>query len=245
MTSSTPTSKSKSEQQTPAVAAPVGLKPEKLWWRRWMEPILVVTIVAALLTALVTGGAVAFQSLKGDIHASEARVSARIDRLAVRIGTVEASLREDIRAVEANLHEEIKTVETSLREDIRAVETSLHEEIKTVEANLREDIRAVEASLHEEIKTVEASLHEDIQASEARQNRRIVELKEEIQASEARQNQQIVELKEEIQASEARQNQRIDELRQDNAELKADLRVMDNKLDRVLEALLAASPEMG
>ena len=199
MTSGTPTSKS--EQQTPAVAAPVGLKPEKPWWRRWMEPILVVTIVAALLTALVTGGAVAFQSLKGDIHASEARVSARIDRLAVRIGTVEASLREDI--------------------------------------------RAVEASLREEIKTVEASLHEDIRASEARQNRRIVELKEEIQASEARQNQQIVELKEEIQASEARQNQRIDELRQDNAELKADLRVMDNKLDRVLEALLAASPEMG
>lgn len=159
MTSGTPTSKS--EQQTPAVAAPVGPKPEKPWWRRWMEPILAVTIIAALLTALVTGGVVAFQSLKGDIHASEARVSARIDRLAVRIGTVETSLRE------------------------------------------------------------------------------------EIQASEARQNQRILELKEEIQASEARQNQRIDELRQDNAELKADLRVMDNKLDRVLEALPAVSPEMG
>ena len=169
MTSGTPTSKS--EQQTPAVAAPVGPKPEKPWWRRWMEPILAVTIIAALLTALVTGGVVAFQSLKGDIHASEARVSARIDRLAVRIGTVEASLHEDIRAVEANLHEDI-------------------------------------------------------------------------QAGEARQNQRIVELKEEIQASEARQNQRIDELRQDNAELKADLGVMDNKLDRVLEALPAISPEM-
>lgn len=199
MTSGTPTSKS--EQQTPAVAAPVGPKPEKPWWRRWMEPILAVTIIAALLTALVTGGVVAFQSLKGDIHASEARVSARIDRLAVRIGTVEASLREDIRAVEANLREEVKTVE--------------------------------------------ASLHEDIQAGEARQNQRILELKEDIQASEARQNQRIVELKEDIQASEARQNQRIDELRQDNAELKADLRVMDNKLDRVLEALPAVSPEMG
>lgn len=199
MTSGTPTSKS--EQQTPAVAAPVGPKPEKPWWRRWMEPILAVTIIAALLTALVTGGVVAFQSLKGDIHASEARVSARIDRLAVRIGTVEASLREDIRAVETNLREEVKTVE--------------------------------------------ASLHEDIQAGEARQNQRILELKEDIQASEARQNQRIVELKEDIQASEARQNQRIDELRQDNAELKADLRVMDNKLDRVLEALPAVSPEMG
>lgn len=159
MTSGTPTSKS--EQQTPAVAAPVGPKPEKPWWRRWMEPILAVTIIAALLTALVTGGVVAFQSLKGDIHASEARVSARIDRLAVRIGTVEASLHEDI------------------------------------------------------------------------------------QAGEARQNQRILELKEDIQASEARQNQRIDELRQDNAELKADLGAMDNKLDRVLEALPAVSPEMG
>ena len=213
MTSGTPTSKS--EQQTPAVAAPVGPKPEKPWWRRWMEPILAVTIIAALLTALVTGGAVAFQSLKGDIHSSEVRVSARIDRLAVRIGTVETSLREEIRTVEASLHEEIRTVETGLREEIRTVEASLHEEIRAVEANLREEIR-----------TVEASLREDIRAGEARQNQRIVELKEEIQASEAR------------------QNQRIDELRQDNAELKADLKVMDSKLDRVLETLPAASPGM-
>ena len=71
-----------------------------------------------------------------------------------------------------------------------------------------------------------------------------MELKEEIRASEARQSEQIVELKEEIQASEARQNKRIDELRQDNAELraefKADMRAMDNKLDRVLEALPAS-----
>ena len=59
MTSGTPTSKS--EQQTTAVAAPVAPKPETPWWRRWMEPILAVTIIAALLTALVTGGAVAFQ----------------------------------------------------------------------------------------------------------------------------------------------------------------------------------------
>ena len=157
MTSSTPTSKP--QQQTPATAAPVEPKPQKPWWRPWLEPILVVTIVIALFTTLVSGGVVMFQSLKGDIVASETRVSERIDRLAVRIGTVEASLHEEIRA------------------------------------------------------------------------------------SEARQNQRIVELKEEIQASEARQNQRIDELRQDNAELraefKADMRAMDNKLDRVLEALPA------
>lgn len=42
----------------------------------WLEPILMVTIIAALVTALVTGGSTAFQSLKGDIHASGARISA-------------------------------------------------------------------------------------------------------------------------------------------------------------------------
>ena len=144
MTSSTPTSKS--EQQTTARALPGGKTP---WWRRWLEPILVVTIIAALLTALVTGGSMAFQSLKGDIHASETRISARIDRLAVRV------------------------------------------------------------------RTSEASLHEEIQASEARQNKRIDEVKAEIRDVKT-------------------------ELKQDNAELKADVKAMDNKLDRVLEALVAA-----
>ena len=201
MTSSTPTSKP--QQQTPATAAPVEPKPQKPWWRPWLEPILVVTIVIALFTTLVSGGVVMFQSLKGDIVASETRVSeridrvgARIDRLAVSIGTVEASLREEIRASEARQNQQI------------------------------------------------VELKEEIRASEARQSEQIVELKEEIRASEARQSEQIVELKEEIQASEARQNKRIDELRQDNAELraefKADMRAMDNKLDRVLEALPAS-----
>ena len=159
MTSSTPTSKP--EQQTPAVAAPVEPKPQKPWWRRWVEPILAVTIIAALLTDLVTGGSVAFQSLKGDIHASEARVSARIDRLVVRIGTVEAGL------------------------------------------------------------------HEEIQASEARRNQRIDEVKAEIKDVRA----EIRDVK--------------TELKQDNGERKADMRAMDNKLDRVLEALPAASPVVG
>ena len=124
-----------------------------------MEPILVVTIIAALVTALVTGGSMAFQSLKGDIHASEARISARIDRLAVRV-------------------------------------------------------RTSEASLHEEIQASETRLHEEIQASEARQNKRIDEVKAEIRDVKT-------------------------ELKQDNAELKADVKAMDNKLDRVLEALVA------
>ena len=155
MTSSTPGSKS--EQQTTAGGLPGGKTP---WWRRWLEPILVVTIIAALVTALVTGGSMAFQSLKGDIHASEARISARIDRLAVRV-------------------------------------------------------RTGEASLHEEIQASEARLHEEIQVSEARQNKRIDEVKAEIRDVKT-------------------------ELKEDNAELKADVKAMDNKLDRVLEALVAA-----
>lgn len=61
-------------------------------------------------------------------------------------------------------------------------------------------------------------------------------LKEEIKASEAR-------LKEEIKASEARLNKRIDELKADMnqqiSELRADNRALGEKMDRVLDALLA------
>lgn len=61
-------------------------------------------------------------------------------------------------------------------------------------------------------------------------------LKEEVKASEAG-------LKEEIKASEARLNKRIDELRADMnqqiAELRADNRALGEKMDRLLDALLA------
>lgn len=69
----------------------------------------------------------------------------------------------------------------------------------------------------------------ETKASEAR-------LKEEIKASEAR-------LKEEFKASEARLNKRIDELKADMnqqiSELRADNRALGEKMDRVLDALLA------
>ena len=111
---------SKPGQQTPAKAG--SLPGRKMpWWRRWVEPILAVTIIAALLTALVTGGSVTFQSLKGDIHASEARISARIDRLAVRIGTVEAILHEEIQAGEARQSQRIDEV----KEEVKGVKTEL------------------------------------------------------------------------------------------------------------------------
>ena len=81
------------------------------------------------------------------------------------------------------------------------------------------------------------SVKDDVRAAETRISERMDRIGESIQASEAK-------LHGEIQASEARQNKRIDELKadlkQDNVELKADLKAMDNKLDRVLEALPAA-----
>ena len=77
------------------------------------------------------------------------------------------------------------------------------------------------------IGTVEAGLHEEIQASEARQNQRIDEVKAEIKDVGA----EIRDVK--------------TERKQDNGERKADMRAMDNKLDRVLEALPAANPAVG
>ena len=54
------------------------------WWRRWLEPMVVVTIIIALLTALATSGVAVFQSVKGDIRAAETRVSERVDRVTAR-----------------------------------------------------------------------------------------------------------------------------------------------------------------
>ena len=55
----------------------------------------------------------------------------------------------------------------------------------------------------------------------------------ETKASEAR-------LQAEIKASEARQAKRTDELREDMKELRADNRALGEKMDRLLETLLAA-----
>ena len=74
----------------------------------------------------------------------------------------------------------------------------------------------------------------ETKASEARLNQRIDEVKEEFQASEAR-------VRDELKASEARQAQRTDELRADMnrqmADLRADNRVLGEKMDRLLELL--------
>ena len=110
------------------------------------------------------------------------------------------------------------------------------------------ETKASESRLNQRIDEVK----EEFQASESRLNQRIDEVKEEFQAGEARVNQRIDEVKEEFQAgearvrdelkaSEARQAQRTDELRADMnrqmADLRADNRVLGEKMDRLLELL--------
>jgi len=73
------------------------------WWRQWGEPAIASPIITALVIALVSIGVVGFQSLKGDIRDTEAR------------------LREEIRASEARLTEEI----SKRRENIRALSDEL------------------------------------------------------------------------------------------------------------------------
>ena len=75
------------------------------------------------------------------------------------------------------------------------------------------------------------------------QGKRIDELRADLKASEARQQQEVKELRadmkeirSDLKASEARQQQGMMELR---AELKADNRVLAEKMDRLIEALLA------
>ncbi|MYF36509.1 MAG: hypothetical protein F4226_06920 [Synechococcus sp. SB0678_bin_12] len=67
---------SKSQDQPPAKAAPSPAG--KPWWRRWSEPVVVATVVASLTAALIAAfvmvAAAGFQSVKGDVRDSEARV---------------------------------------------------------------------------------------------------------------------------------------------------------------------------
>ena len=65
------------------------------WWRRWLEPVVAVAIVTALVMALVMLGVVGFQPLKGDIAASEARQTEAIVASEVR-------QREDLKELKAD-----------------------------------------------------------------------------------------------------------------------------------------------
>ena len=84
------------------------------WWRRWSEPIVVVTVIVSLVAALAAGAVAEFSSVKADVHASEARI------------------HEDIRTSEARLHEEIQASEARVNKRIDEVAI----EIRTVNDKL-------------------------------------------------------------------------------------------------------------
>ena len=110
MTSSPPISKS--EEREP-------------WWRRWLEPVVVVTIISALLVALVTVGMMAFQSLKGDLR------------------DVDANLRQTITATDIRLREAIAASETRLRDEM----TEFKAEVRAGMKDLKADNRALNEKL--------------------------------------------------------------------------------------------------
>ncbi|MCY4173052.1 MAG: hypothetical protein OXF25_03105 [Cyanobacteria bacterium MAG CAR3_bin_5] len=89
MVSSTTT---KAEAQAPPTANPPMRNP----WRQWREYAIASPIVTALVIALVSIGVVGFQSLKGDIRNTEARLREEIQ-------ASEARQRGDIRALSDKL----------------------------------------------------------------------------------------------------------------------------------------------
>ena len=59
------------ENRPPEQDVPAAVEP---WWRPWLGPAVAATIISALVIALVTVGVAGFNSLKGDIRASETRL---------------------------------------------------------------------------------------------------------------------------------------------------------------------------
>ena len=89
---------------------------------------------------------------------------------------------------------------------------------RSLRHDLKEDIKVGRTKLDNKIDTVKAELKEHIRATEARLDNKIDDVK--------------TEMKEEIRVSEARLGRRIDDV-------KVEIRVLGDKLDRVLEGFLA------
>ena len=91
MTSGTPTSQP--EDQTRTGAAPSVLVS---WRRRWLEPVVVATIVIALVSTLIMGWMTMFQSLKEDIHSSEAGLMEAVKLAEIRNDTQIHEVKGDL-----------------------------------------------------------------------------------------------------------------------------------------------------
>ena len=103
--------------------------------------------------------------------------------------------------------------------------------------SLKGDMRDMEARLSTDIIAVETRLSKAIVATETRLTQKIEEVKMDAIATETR-------LSEALAASEARQQEGLKDFKQDlkdfKAEVRADNRALNDKLDRVLESLPAA-----
>ena len=110
---------------SPAAVSTAGKPAGKPWWRRWSDPVVVATVVASLTAAFVMVAAAGFQSVKGDVRDSEARLHEEVRtseaRLTERIQTTEARLREEIQASEARVNKRID----GGKEEIQAVNRRL------------------------------------------------------------------------------------------------------------------------
>ena len=102
------------------------------WWRRWLEPVVAVAIVTVLVMALVMLGVAGFQSLKGDIAASEARQTEAIVASETRqkeaIVASEVRQREDLKELKADLKGDM----ADLRADNRALSDKLDRVLETL-----------------------------------------------------------------------------------------------------------------
>ncbi|MCY4332714.1 MAG: hypothetical protein OXC96_09520 [Cyanobacteria bacterium MAG CAR1_bin_15] len=132
MTSASPASNPSNPKDHPPVkAAPsVAATPWTAWRRRWLEPIVVVTIIIAWATTLATGVMAEFRSVKTDIQTSEARLHEEIQ-------TSEIRLREEIQASEARQNkrtDELKTDIRAMNERLDAMNERLGRVLETLPA---------------------------------------------------------------------------------------------------------------
>ena len=109
------------------------------WWRRWLEPVVAVAIVTVLVMALVMLGVAGFQSLKGDISASEARQRQDLKELKADLKGDIADLKDDNAELKADLKGDI----ADLKDDNAELKADLKGDI----ADLRADNRALSDKL--------------------------------------------------------------------------------------------------
>jgi len=125
----------------------------------------------------------------------------------------------------------------------------LREEIKANEARQREEMK----QFREAMKASEDRHQQEIKANEVRQREEMKQFREAMKANEARQREEMKQFREEMKeiradmkANEVRQQQEMREFREEMKEIRAELaeikannRVMNEKLDRLTEAAMA------